>query len=65
MLLIYAGTNTLLKKDFDAKTVADQIIDISKSAATERGLNDDFISSITIRKKFRLQKRANELNAIF
>ena len=62
-LLIHAGTNNLSKKDFNAKTVADQIIDIARSA-TERGVNDVFISAIIIRKEFRLQRRANEVNAI-
>ena len=62
-LLIHAGTNNFSKKDFNAKTVADQIIDIARSA-TERGVNDVFISAIIIRKEFRLQRRANEVNAI-
>ena len=62
-ILIHAGTNNLSKKDFNAKTVADQIIEIARSA-TERGVNDVFISSIVIRKEFRLQRRANEVNTI-
>ena len=62
-LLIHAGINNVSKKDLNAKTVADQIIDIARSA-TERGVKGVFISSIAIRKQFRLQKRANELNAI-
>ena len=38
-LLIHAGINNVSKKDLNAKTVADQIIDIARSA-TERAVND-------------------------
>ena len=52
-----------VEKRLRCKIVADQIIDIARSA-TERGVKGVFISSIAIRKQFRLQKRANELNDI-
>ena len=51
------------KKDFNSKTVAGQIINIARSA-NERGVNDVFISSTIIKKEFRLQRGANEVNAI-
>ena len=63
VMIIHVGTNNLQQRNFDATTLASEILDVGQRAV-EKGVGTVFISSITQRKDTVLQRRLEEDKSI-